>query len=65
MVYLQYAEVSMMKFKTRVKNMTEKQMFVLSEQTRKIKQTTPIKTRKNPGRGTNVSHSIHRKEYHA
>lgn len=38
----------MMKFNTRVKKMIEKQIFVLSEQIRKMKQTTPIKMRKNP-----------------
>lgn len=39
----------MAKFRTRVKNMTTKHTFVLTEQTRKIKQTTPMKTRKKPG----------------
>lgn len=45
---LQYAVVNMIKFMTRVKNITAKQTFVLSEQTRKMKQTTPINTRKRP-----------------
>lgn len=48
----------MMKFMTRVKNMIEKQIFVLSEQTKNIKQTTPIKMRKNPSNGTGSAISI-------
>lgn len=50
MVYLQYAVVSMPKLQVRVKKITEKQKLVLSEQTRNIRQTTPMKTRKNPRR---------------
>lgn len=42
----------MMKFITSVKKMMEKQMFVLSEQIKKMKQTTPMKRRKNPEKET-------------
>lgn len=48
----------MMKFITRVKKMMEKQMFVLSEQIRKMKHTTPMKMRKKPKIGP-VSDFIH------
>lgn len=49
----------MMKFITRVKNIMEKQIFVLREQIKKIKQTTPIKRRKNPVRRNFISREVH------
>lgn len=44
----QYATVNRAKVRTRVRNMMTKQRFVRNAQTKKMNDTTPMKTRKKP-----------------